>query len=101
MRAPAGASPSGKAPVFGTGIRRFESCRPSQHFANPACPPGVAQMVEDQVPAPTLETAAMIAPHVLRTPLHWWEGRELEARLGSASPVALKLELFQHTGTFK
>ena len=25
----AGASPSGKAPVFGTGIRRFESCRPS------------------------------------------------------------------------
>src|SRR3982751_1990442 len=28
--APAGASPSGKAPVFGTGIRRFESCRPSQ-----------------------------------------------------------------------
>src|SRR5213075_1617393 len=27
---PAGASPSGKAPVFGTGIRRFESCRPSQ-----------------------------------------------------------------------
>ena len=25
-----GASPSGKAPVFGTGIRRFESCRPSQ-----------------------------------------------------------------------
>src|SRR5438874_8038479 len=29
--APGGASPSGKAPVFGTGIRRFESCRPSQH----------------------------------------------------------------------
>src|SRR5437764_4008275 len=28
--APGGASPSGKAPVFGTGIRRFESCRPSQ-----------------------------------------------------------------------
>src|SRR5205085_11849807 len=23
--------PSGKAPVFGTGIRRFESFRPSQH----------------------------------------------------------------------
>src|SRR4051812_17965648 len=31
--APGGASPSGKAPVFGTGIRRFESCRPSQHLA--------------------------------------------------------------------
>ena len=26
-----GASPSGKAPVFGSGIRRFESFRPS-HF---------------------------------------------------------------------
>jgi hypothetical protein len=30
LQTPAGASPSGKAPVFGTGIRRFESCRPSQ-----------------------------------------------------------------------
>ncbi len=30
--ASAGASPSGKAPVFGTGIRRFESCRPSQRI---------------------------------------------------------------------
>ena len=30
---PGGASPSGKAPVFGTGIRRFESCRPSQRRA--------------------------------------------------------------------
>ncbi len=29
-----GASPSGKAPVFGTGIRRFESSRPSQFFGN-------------------------------------------------------------------
>ena len=27
-----GASPSGKAPVFGVGIRRFESYRPSQIF---------------------------------------------------------------------
>ena len=26
----AGASPSGKAPAFDAGIRRFESCRPSQ-----------------------------------------------------------------------
>jgi branched-chain amino acid aminotransferase len=35
----AGASPSGKAPVFGTGIRRFESCRPSQRAAaiNSSC----------------------------------------------------------------
>ena len=27
-----GASPSGKASVFGVDIRRFESCRPSQKF---------------------------------------------------------------------
>jgi hypothetical protein len=27
-----GASPSGKAPAFDAGIRRFESCRPSQVF---------------------------------------------------------------------
>ncbi len=30
-RACTGASPSGKAPGFDPGIRRFESCRPSQH----------------------------------------------------------------------
>src|SRR5205807_8585639 len=29
-----GASPSGKAPVFGSGIRRFESFRPSQSFSD-------------------------------------------------------------------
>src|SRR4051794_23193506 len=62
-------------------------------------------MSEDEFPAPTLEaiseTAALIAPHVVGTPLHWWEGRELDARLGNGSRVALKLELFQHTGTFK
>jgi hypothetical protein len=28
----AGASPSGKAPAFDAGIRRFESCRPSQRW---------------------------------------------------------------------
>src|SRR5205807_4535348 len=29
-----GASPSGKAPVFGSGIRRFESFRPSQFLSD-------------------------------------------------------------------
>ena len=32
-RARVGAWPSGKAPVFGTGIRRFESCRPSHRIS--------------------------------------------------------------------
>ena len=39
-RWPDGASPSGKAPVFGTGIRRFESCRPS----HPASPVGSVRL---------------------------------------------------------
>ncbi len=34
-----GASPSGKAPVFGTGIRRFESSRPSQFSQLDRMPP--------------------------------------------------------------
>jgi hypothetical protein len=33
FEASVGAWPSGKAPVFGIGMRRFESCRPS-HFLN-------------------------------------------------------------------
>lgn len=62
-------------------------------------------MSQPSIPAPTretiTETAALIAPYVLRTPLHWWAGRELGARVGEDTRVALKLELFQHTGTFK
>jgi hypothetical protein len=35
-----GASPSGKAPLFGSGIRRFESFRPSQflNIGTAVCP---------------------------------------------------------------
>lgn len=45
-------------------------------------------------------TRGLLAPHIVRTPVHQWAGRELEARMGSTE-VLLKLELFQHTGTFK
>ncbi len=55
--------------------------------------------------APTLdmirETAAIIAPHINRTPVHHWRGREIDTQLGSDTEVLLKLELFQHSGTFK
>ena len=34
---PAGASPSGKAPLFGSGIRRFDPCRPSHFFTFMSC----------------------------------------------------------------
>lgn len=58
-------------------------------------------------PEPTLsladirQTRDMIAPHVVRTPVHDWRGREIEARLAPGTRVNLKLELFQQSGTFK
>jgi threonine dehydratase len=58
-------------------------------------------------PAPALslaeirETREMIAPHVIRTPVHDWQGGEIEALLAPGTRVNLKLELFQRSGTFK
>jgi threonine dehydratase len=47
------------------------------------------------------ETRRMIAPHVVRTPVHDWRGREIEALVAPGTRVNLKLELFQQSGTFK
>ena len=47
------------------------------------------------------ETRAMIAPHVVRTPVHDWQGGEIEKLLAPGTRVNLKLELFQRGGTFK
>lgn len=47
------------------------------------------------------ETREMIAPHVVKTPVHDWQGREIEALLPPGTRVNLKLELFQRSGTFK
>ena len=58
-------------------------------------------------PAPALslaeirETREMIAPHVIRTPVHDWQGGEIETLLAPGTRVNLKLELFQRSGTFK
>jgi threonine dehydratase len=53
---------------------------------------------------PTLDeirqTRALIDRHVLTTPIHVWRGREISAAIGDSETV-LKLELFQHTGSFK
>ena len=61
--------------------------------------------MEDAAPALSLaeiqETRGMIAPHVVRTPVHDWQGREIEALLAPGTRVNLKLELFQRSGTFK
>jgi threonine dehydratase len=46
-------------------------------------------------------TRERIAPHIVRTPIHLWRGQEVEARTSPETQVILKLELFQHTGTFK
>jgi threonine dehydratase len=61
--------------------------------------------VADDLTPPSIdevrETLKRISPHISRTPIHLWRGQEVEARTGPDTEVILKLELFQHTGTFK
>ena len=38
---------------------------------------------------------------VVETPVWWWRSREIRELVGADTQVLLKLELFQHTGTFK
>lgn len=47
------------------------------------------------------ETRARIDPYVVETPVWQWRGREIAQVVGAETEVFLKLELFQHTGTFK
>lgn len=42
---------------------------------------------------------ARLRPHIVETPSRHWES--LAATIGSGTEIAVKLELFQHTGTFK
>jgi threonine dehydratase len=46
-------------------------------------------------------TRKLIEPYATRTPVHDWRGREINERVGAATRVNLKLELFQQSGTFK
>jgi threonine dehydratase len=61
--------------------------------------------IESTFTLPTLEeiraTATALAPHIQQTPVHHWQGREIEVAAGPATQVLLKLELFQSSGTFK
>ncbi len=54
---------------------------------------------------PSVETIAAaharLADRVRETPVWRWCGRELDHHLGSRTEVWLKLELFQHAGSFK
>ena len=47
------------------------------------------------------EARARLADRVLETPVWRWRGREIDAAVGDATQVYLKLELFQYAGTFK
>ena len=42
-----------------------------------------------------------IADKVVATPVHNWRGPAMRAAVGDGTEAVLKLELFQHTGTFK
>lgn len=42
-----------------------------------------------------------LADRVATTPVWRWQNREITALVGAETEVVLKLELFQHTGTFK
>ena len=54
---------------------------------------------------PTLEevrtTAELLHGRVARTPVLDWAGPEIAARVLPGTSINLKLELFQHTGSFK
>ena len=58
-----------------------------------------------ELPPPTLAeiraTAAQLTGRVARTPVLDWDCPEIAARLPAGTRVNLKLELFQHTGSFK
>jgi threonine dehydratase len=47
------------------------------------------------------DAARVLESRIVRTPVQMLRGPELEAVLGRATTVFAKLELFQHTGTFK
>lgn len=62
-------------------------------------------MTTNDSPHPTLasirETRALIDPYVVQTPVWRWENKPIREVVGEDTEVFLKLELFQHTGTFK
>lgn len=61
-------------------------------------------MSNEPVP-PTLESIAAawarLGEHVRETPVWRWRGREIDGLVGEGTEVWLKLELFQHAGSFK
>lgn len=46
-------------------------------------------------------TRQKIGPYIVETPVWRWQNRDIAEAVGADTHVFLKLELFQHTGTFK
>jgi threonine dehydratase len=61
--------------------------------------------MQTAITAPTLnefrENRERLRPHIVTTPIHHWTGPELTERIGAQTRAILKLELFQHAGSFK
>jgi threonine dehydratase len=61
--------------------------------------------LEPAPPEPTLaaigEALEGLGGLIRRTPVWRWQGREIDAAVGAETEVVLKLELFQHAGSFK
>ncbi len=47
------------------------------------------------------DTRRLIDPYIMQTPVWQWQTREIAGIVGNETSVFLKLELWQHTGTFK
>lgn len=64
-----------------------------------------APATADPFPPPTLtdvqRARTRLLPHVLKTPSWTWQGHRVEACKPAGATVTLKLELLQHTGSFK
>ena len=64
-------------------------------------PDAAAGSVEDLTANEIRDARARLGPRVLTTPVLQWEDPMLAARLPEGTRLALKLELFQRTGSFK
>lgn len=58
-------------------------------------------MLDFPTPEEIHDARERLGPRIRRTPVWEWSGREIRTATGPDSRVYLKLELFQHAGTFK
>ncbi|MFT7464011.1 MAG: threonine dehydratase [Pseudohongiellaceae bacterium] len=62
----------------------------------------MAELSDVEISAATIaSTAAALESQLVRTPVHHWHTAVVRDHLGPDTEVQLKLELLQHTGTFK